>query len=137
MSSLSKYEAGQSKLCDVEHTDRETCLQLWKEAFGREPPKHVSLRFMRRALVHEEQCKMFGGLSIEIKRAFKQLSKVSSADDGGNSASGPTPAPGASLRPGTHLVREWNGRTYQVVVVEGGFVLDGKTYASLSGLALI
>lgn len=39
------------------------------------------------------------------------------------------------LRPGTHLVREWNGRTYQVDVVEYGYRLDGKEYRSLSAIA--
>ena len=33
-----------------------------------------------------------------------------------------------ALRPGTRLVREWNGRTHIVDVSEDGFVFDGKTY---------
>ena len=41
----------------------------------------------------------------------------------------------ASLKPGTRLVREWNGRTHVVDVSEDGFVFDGKTYASLSAIA--
>ena len=41
------------------------------------------------------------------------------------------PAP----RPGTRLVREWNGRTHIVDVSEDGFVFDGKTYRSLSAIA--
>jgi len=32
-------------------------------------------------------------------------------------------------------VREWNGRTIMVTVVDGGFVHDGQTYASLSSIA--
>jgi hypothetical protein len=40
-----------------------------------------------------------------------------------------------SIRAGTHLVREWNGRTYQVEALENGFRLDGKTYRSLSAIA--
>lgn len=39
------------------------------------------------------------------------------------------------LSVGAHLVREWNGRTYQVHVVEGGFEMDGKTWRSLSAIA--
>lgn len=41
----------------------------------------------------------------------------------------------AALRPGVCLMREWNGRTYRVEVVEGGFQMDGKTYRSLSAIA--
>lgn len=40
-----------------------------------------------------------------------------------------------TLRPGTRLVREWNGRTHVVDVGEKGFVFDGKTYRSLSAIA--
>lgn len=132
MPPLSKYKADQRKLVDMENADRETCLQLWWGAFRRVPPKHVSLRFMRRVLVHEEQCKMFGGLSTNIKRAFRHLLKQEQAKP--EDAAVPTRPP-TSLRPGNHLVREWNGRTYQVEVVESGFVFDGKTYASLSAIA--
>ena len=37
--------------------------------------------------------------------------------------------------PGTHLVREWNGRTYQVEVIDNGYRFDGKTYPSLTTIA--
>lgn len=36
---------------------------------------------------------------------------------------------------GTQLVREWNGRTWQVEVIDGGFVCKGKRYRSLSSIA--
>ena len=52
------------------------------------------------------------------------------------------PPPPAQRRPptrplavGTRLVREWNGRTYIVDVIEDGFLLDGRTYGSLSAVA--
>ena len=41
----------------------------------------------------------------------------------------------ASIKPGTHLMREWNGRTYQVEATKEGYVLDGTTYRSLSAIA--
>ena len=36
---------------------------------------------------------------------------------------------------GTHLVHEWNGRTYQVEVIDNGYRFDGKTYPSLTTIA--
>ncbi|MFC6637025.1 DUF2924 domain-containing protein [Sulfitobacter sediminilitoris] len=41
----------------------------------------------------------------------------------------------AKLSAGAHLVRDWNGRTYQVHVTESGFEMDGKTWSSLSAIA--
>ena len=39
------------------------------------------------------------------------------------------------LAPGSRLVREWNGRTYTVDVLETGYLCDGQDYRSLSEVA--
>ena len=39
------------------------------------------------------------------------------------------------IKPGSELVRTWNRRTYRVVVMEGGFAWEGRTYSSLSEIA--
>lgn len=38
-------------------------------------------------------------------------------------------------KPGTHYVREWNGRTYLVEASSDGFEMDGRTWPSLSAIA--
>ena len=40
------------------------------------------------------------------------------------------------VRPGTVLGREWNGQIQRVTVLEKGFAWKGKTYPSLSQIAL-
>ncbi|MEO8456540.1 MAG: DUF2924 domain-containing protein [Chloroflexota bacterium] len=40
-------------------------------------------------------------------------------------------------QPGARLMREWNGRMNVVDVIDGGFSFEGKTYRSLSAIALI
>ena len=40
------------------------------------------------------------------------------------------------LKPGTVLVREWNGQMQRVAVLAHGFAWNGKTYTSLSKVAL-
>ena len=42
---------------------------------------------------------------------------------------------GVALSAGVQLVREWNGRIWQVEVLEDGFICNGKTYRSLSAIA--
>src|SRR5438094_1159839 len=39
------------------------------------------------------------------------------------------------LKPGTRLMREWQGRTYEVVVLNDGFSWQGTLHRSLSALA--
>jgi hypothetical protein len=40
-----------------------------------------------------------------------------------------------SSRPGTILVREWQGTTHHATVVADGFVWNGRSYSSLSAIA--
>ena len=40
-----------------------------------------------------------------------------------------------NLLPGTVLTREWGGQHHRVMVLEGGFAWQGRTYSSLSEIA--
>jgi len=40
-----------------------------------------------------------------------------------------------TLKPGARLIREWNGSSHIVEVVEDGFLWNGKRYRSLSAIA--
>jgi hypothetical protein len=115
----------------IESLDRAECIFRWTRLFGHRPPKHISLRFMRRALAYEEQVKRFGGHSKMVRKALEAALK---ANGRGRQLSSPRLSV-MQLRPGTHLVREWNGRTYQVEVAGEGFRMDGKDYRSLSAIA--
>src|SRR5207302_1453457 len=43
--------------------------------------------------------------------------------------------PHPELKPGTRLVREWQGRSYDVLVLDDGFSWQGTSYPSLSAVA--
>ncbi|MEW9922447.1 DUF2924 domain-containing protein [Marimonas sp. MJW-29] len=108
-------------IAEIEACDRSACMDRWREAFGRPPPKHLSLQFLKRVLTWEAQNEALGGVSAKTVRRLKQI------------AAGKTVP--AAAKPGSFLVREWNGRTCQVDVVDGGYVMDGKTWRSLSAIA--
>ena len=105
--------------------ERPQALSGWNSAFGAPPPPYLSVRFMQRAVGYQKQCKKSGELPAATKRALRLIAQ------GDNPKASIAP----SLSAGAHLVREWNGRTYQVHVVEGGFELDGKVWKSLSAIA--
>lgn len=109
------------QVMEIEAFDRPGCIRRWMEIFGNPPPKYLSPQFMKRVLIWELQSRLCGPVSPKTERALARI------------AVGGTVPP--RIRPGAHLVREWNGRTYQVEVVEGGFVMDGRTWRSLSALA--
>jgi hypothetical protein len=112
---------------------RAECIDRWKAQFDQQPPKFVSVEFMRKALAYEAQVKAHGGHSSMVRRALERALKDTGKPRG---KAGPAQlASPLTLRPGAHLVREWNGRSYQVEVLENGFQLDGKRYRSLSAIA--
>lgn len=117
---------------------RDECIEGWRRQFGHQPPKYVSVQFMRRALAFEAQVKAHGGHSPAVRRALERTLKGDRKPNG-RGRDGSAPASSATtppvLRRGTHLVREWNGRSYQVEVLEDGFRMDGKQYRSLSAVA--
>lgn len=124
---------GDTQLNPIPELDREGLVQEWRKRFGNTPPKYTSSLFLKHAVCYELQCKEFGGLSAETKR------KLRSALPNGNVGCISKVKAGASvpqiMAPGTQLVREWNGRNYQVQVTEHGFLMDGKDYKSLSAIA--
>ncbi|WP_260022894.1 DUF2924 domain-containing protein [Ruegeria conchae] len=109
------------RAAEIETFDRAACLEYWRKTFGRSPPKYLSPQFMKRVLIWDMQNKALGSVSAKTTRRLKQIAAGKVL---------PTTA-----RPGSHLVREWNGQTYQVEVIEGGYVMDGKTWRSLSAIA--
>lgn len=116
-----------------EAMSREDCIDEWRRMMGAQSLKYISVQFMRSALAYEAQVKAYGGHSTAVRNAFKLALRThqKSSELGGR----PKPALQPSLRSGTHLVREWNGRTYQVEVLDDGFQMDGKRYRSLSAIA--
>lgn len=105
--------------------DRAQILNDWEETFGSPPPPYLSVAFMRKALAYEDQCRQHGGLPPVTRRALRQIAEGRSVSDGTRQMT----------RAGAYLVREWNGRTYQVEVLKDGYRMDGRTWPSLSAIA--
>lgn len=105
--------------------DRAALRVAWAEAFGDAPPHFLSMIFMRKALIWQEQCRKFGSLKPDLKRALKAAAS-------GKQVRAQVP----QIRAGTQLVREWNGRSYQVEVMDDGFRMNCEHFRSLSAIAL-
>ena len=114
------------RLAEIDQWDRASCLEAWTKLAGVRPAARVSTRFLRRALIFEQQSKELGGHSSAVKRSLK----ANAAFDGTRNAT-----TALTLTAGTQLVREWNGRIYRVNVRPDGFEIDGQSFASLSAVA--
>ena len=102
----------------------------YRELFRTEPPKAFGPDLLRRSIAHRIQERAYGGLSREHQRLLDQLVKAAQSKPNGR-----LELP-RQIKPGSELVRTWNRRTYRVVVMEKGFAWEGRTYSSLSEIAL-
>ena len=108
---------------DIEVMDRVALIATWSDVFGTPVPKRLSSPFLRRFLAFELQTRQFGGLP----KGF--IDRLGRAD----AVKPETRSP--ALKPGGRLIREWNGTTHAVDVVDGGFLWNGQRFASLSPIA--
>ena len=115
----------EAKIGGVAALSRDELVAEWVEAHGHPPPKSIKRGLLERDLAYRLQAKAFGGLKPATSKALIRI------------ALGIEPGLGQQqeLRPGARLVRDWNGVTHCVDVVEGGYIWNGKSYRSLSAIA--
>jgi Protein of unknown function (DUF2924) len=103
--------------------------QQWRALYKAEPSPYLSRELLVGAVAYRMQEIALGGLRAERQRQlghFAQQLKI-----GGQIQPHARP----DLAPGTRLVREWQGRSYDVVALEDGFSWQGTRYRSLSAIA--
>jgi hypothetical protein len=94
----------------------------WRVIFGRTPPADLSKDLLGRMIAWRLQERAFGGLDRESLKFLDGLAR-----QGGS--------PRRKLKPGTVLVRDYQGQRHTVTVAADGFDWQGTTYASLSAIA--
>ena len=82
-----------------------------------------------RAVAYRLQELALGGLRRKPQRRLRQIAQE--FRETGSTRMRARPA----LNPGTRLIREWQGRTYEVLVLDDGFSWQSTRYRSLSALA--
>lgn len=141
---------------------REQLIERWSTIYGSAPPKGIRHDLMVRAIAWHLQAKRLGGFSAETRRLLRSaISRVENemvarsgsqdmASDTRNNSRVPaeqadcvdantavtsSPRQRRRVAPGARLMREWNGRTHVVDVIESGFVFEAKVYSSLTAIA--
>ena len=121
---------GFSKQQDLVVNAHAALKERWRVLQGGDPPRRLSRQFLLRALAHAIQEKAFGGLSPTVRQRLQRLA-AELRNTGCIASFGTRPA----FKPGTRLIREWQDRTHEVIVLEHGFKWKGATYRSLSAIA--
>jgi hypothetical protein len=102
--------------------------ERWNEIYDVPCPPHMSRKFLLRAVAYRAQENAFGGLSKKTKRRLERIAADVAAGK-------PLPTPGLKIKPGTRLLREWQGVVYEAIVRDDGIEFRGHTWLSLSAVA--
>jgi hypothetical protein len=101
----------------------------WLRLYRSEPPARLGRDLLVAAIAYRLQEQALGGLRPETQRRLRQIADQVSR--GGE----PMISAAPRLKPGTRLLREWQGRTHEVLVGDDGFVWQQARYRSLSHIA--
>ena len=136
-------------LSGLEVADLETLRVRWHALTGRAAPATFRTALLRAAVAYKLQERIQGGLKASTHRL---LHRVADAADparrhGSNQNATPTspgipspasrctPSPSPRIKPGTRLLRTWQGTTHEVLVGDSEVTYRGQAYRSLSEVA--
>ena len=101
----------------------------WRTLYGVEPHQRISRELLTRAIAYRIQELALGGLKPSTRRLLERVAE---------SAASRQPMRAVLVRKtprGTVLIREWQGTSHQVTVLEDGVLFRGKRHRSLSEVA--
>jgi Protein of unknown function (DUF2924) len=103
--------------------------QRWRALYKADASPHLSRQLLVRAVAYRMQEAALGGLRPARQRQLRQIAQEFSETGEIRRRAR------LELKSGTRLVREWRGRTYEVLVLDDSFSWQGTSYRSLSALA--
>ena len=103
--------------------------QQWRTLYKAEASPHLSRELLVRAVAYRMQEVALGGLRPARLRQLRQFAQQFKQTGQATIRARP------ELKPGTRLMREWQGRTYDVLVLDDGFSWQNTRYSSLSAIA--
>ena len=117
------------RLASLPHLSKPALCDLWKQLFHAVPPAQLRRDVMIPILGYRIQEEAFGSLRPDSLKRLRQLARTFEANPKAGCSSTPR------FKPGTRLVRQWQGQVHVVQVEEKGYEYKGARYQSLSEIA--
>ena len=116
-------------LATLPQLQRSELLEYWELLYGNAAPAHISRGLLLMAVAYKMQEKVHGGLKPATRRYLEKVVQ--------DTALGKKPTAIATIKPGTRIIREWHGTTYEVIVQSdgNGVLLNGEHLHSLTEAA--
>ncbi len=102
----------------------------WRTLYGAEPHQRISRELLTRAIAYRIQELALGGLKPSTRRLLERVAESASRQ--------PLRAVPVRKTPrGTVLIREWQGASHRVTVIDDAVVYREQRYGSLSEVARV
>jgi hypothetical protein len=105
---------------------REELISLWEKLFDTPVNRALRRELMVPILAYRLQELTFGVLKPSTERRLKEIATGSWAGRGETIG---------RPKPGTHFIREWQGKLHEVGVLPDGYEYNDRTFRSLSEIA--
>ena len=117
-----------AQIAQLPNLSMENLWSLWDDLFDRRPGHHQRT-YLESRIAYKLQERAFGGLPGPVRSKLEKIGETGEVPNHKRRAE-------SELTPGTSLVREYNGITHRVKVMEDGrFDLNGRPFKSLSKVA--
>jgi len=113
----------------------------WQRRWRRPPPKGLSRRLLECNAAWLLQAEAKGGFAAATRRRLDTFGGAGRGNGDGpaegrqHTGKVDRTTPRRKLRPGSRLIRQWQGRSHVVEVIDGGFTYEGRSYTSLTAIA--
>jgi hypothetical protein len=117
-------------LAQLPYFSRQKLLDLWQKLFRRAAPPGMRRSLLIPLVAYRLQERAYGGLKSSTRAELRRIARTLEK----NSDSVETVVH-LRIKPGTHIARQWRGKTHEVAVTEFGFEYGGTNYRSMSQIA--
>lgn len=129
------------QVADLQNLSHEELKERWAMLYGGTPPAY-NRTFIIKRLAHRIQELAHGGLSEKVRVRMREILDAHGFDENACDRTVRQTQRERMRRQempvsGTRLVREWNGRRHEVIVVPGGFEYEGRNYRSLTAITKV
>ena len=119
----SKTSSCRPTLDALSNADLPTLRAYYVELEGAPAPKSLKGDLLRAHLAWTVQALQQKRKPVALRQRLQDLAQL------------PGQSPTLNYSPGTRLIREWQGQTHEVTILETGYLYQGQHYRSLSGVA--
>ncbi|CAG0938898.1 hypothetical protein GPROT2_00441 [Gammaproteobacteria bacterium] len=116
------------ELDQLERMSKAELAAEFERLYGSAPPQYIHRGMLLRAVAYQYQVLATGGPDRALQRRLVRLA-------GELRRHGSVAAERPAVKPGTRLLREWQGETHTVTVTETGFRYRDQRYESLTAIA--